>query len=133
MKHGATMNEDIDRVMNLLSKSGIIKPGQLHNLQMRVASDVTLKTVETFTKELVRQGHLTEFQALEVCRGKADQLMLGDYLLIDELGHLAFARRAHVRDARADALQHRLGARVAGVASAGHDGEGSQRGAFTAA
>jgi serine/threonine protein kinase len=52
-----------------------------------VASDLTLKTVETFARELVRLGHLTEFQAAEVCRGKADQLMLGDYLLIDEIGH----------------------------------------------
>lgn len=80
------MSLDIDRVMNLLSRSGIVNDGQLRQLRQRVAADVTLKTVETFTRELVRLGHLTEFQAQEVCRGKAEQLILGDYLLIDEIG-----------------------------------------------
>ena len=81
------MSDGIDGVMNLLSRSGIISEGQLRSLRERVASDLTLKTVETFARELVRMGHLTEFQAAEVCRGKADQLMLGDYLLIDQIGH----------------------------------------------
>lgn len=46
---------------------------------------------------LVEQGRLTPFQAAEICRGRASELLLGDYVLVDELGQGGMGRvyRAH--------------------------------------
>ena len=52
--------------------------------------------------------------------------------LIEQFGHLAFTRGTHVRDARADGLQNRLGAQEILCNAAGHDRQRALRGAFAA-
>ena len=60
------MNSDLDKLMNILSESGIVSGQQLDELRSQLDAEQTLQTVEAFVEELVRHGHLTKFQAAEV-------------------------------------------------------------------
>ena len=74
----------------------LLKPEQLAELaafQGKPSQDVI--------KELVRRGWLTAFQGRQILAGKADRLILGPYLLLEQLGtggsgHVFKARHRHM-------------------------------------
>jgi serine/threonine protein kinase/Leucine-rich repeat (LRR) protein len=77
------MAVDLDSVVKQLTDSGIIAPGKLENFVPPKASPTT---VDELVAELVKNHHLTQFQAAQVKAGKAKSLILGEYTILDKIG-----------------------------------------------
>jgi len=73
----------LETVLKELSDSGIIAPGKLENF---VPPKAHPTSVEELVGELVKQNHLTEFQAQEIAEGRAKSLIMGEYTLLDRIG-----------------------------------------------
>ncbi|HWA98695.1 MAG TPA: protein kinase, partial [Pirellulales bacterium] len=63
--------------------SGIIDPGKLSAF---IPPKAQPKSADELARELIRQNHLTKFQAQQVVAGKAKALILGNYTIIDKIG-----------------------------------------------
>ena len=77
------MTITIEKFVKQLADSGIISPGKLEEF---VPPKANPKTVEEFVAALVKENHLTKFQAQQVAAGKAKALMLGNYTILDKIG-----------------------------------------------
>src|SRR6185436_10802555 len=73
----------LDKFVKQLEESGIVDPGKLEAF---VPPKAFPKDAEELARELVKQKHLTKFQAHQVGAGKATALILGNYTLIDKIG-----------------------------------------------
>ncbi len=73
----------LEQFVKHLEDSGILAGDTLQNFIPPKASP---KDAEELVRELVRQKKLTKFQAEEVWRGKANTLVLGNYLLLEKIG-----------------------------------------------
>src|SRR6476661_2321688 len=73
----------LEIVVKQLADSGIIAPGKLEDF---VPPKAHPASVEQLVSELVKQNHLTRFQAQAVAAGKAKSLILGEYTLLDRIG-----------------------------------------------
>ncbi len=77
------MAASLETVIKQLSESSIISQGKLDNFLPPRAHP---KTVEELVTQLVKQNHLTPFQAQQVKLGKAKALILGNYTILDVIG-----------------------------------------------
>ena len=59
------------------------RAGKLENF---IPPKANPKSVEELVRELVKQNHLTKFQAQQVAVGKAKALILGGYTILDKIG-----------------------------------------------
>jgi len=66
-----------------LTDSGIIAQGKLDAFMPPKANP---QTAEELVAELVRQNHLTNFQAKQVAAGKSRSLILGGYTILEKIG-----------------------------------------------
>ncbi len=73
----------LETVVKQLEDSGIVAKGKLENF---VPPKAQPTSVEALVSELVKQNHLTKFQAQQVAAGKAKALMLGNYTILDKIG-----------------------------------------------
>src|SRR5579864_1075504 len=73
----------LEQVVKQLGDSGIVAPGKLENF---VPPKAHPKNAEELVTELVKQNHLTRFQAAQVAAGKAKALILGNYTILDKIG-----------------------------------------------
>ena len=73
----------LESVVKQLTDSGIIAPGQLEHF---IPPKADPKTVEELIAQLVKENHLTKFQAAQVAAGKAKSLILGEYTILDRIG-----------------------------------------------
>lgn len=73
----------IDTVVKQLTDSGIIALGKLEHF---IPPKAHPQSVEALTQELVKQNHLTKFQAHQVAAGKVKALILGGYTILDKIG-----------------------------------------------
>jgi len=73
----------LETVVKQLADSGIISQGQLENF---VPPKAHPTSVEALVAELVKNNHLTKFQAAQVAAGKAKSLILGGYTILDKIG-----------------------------------------------
>src|SRR5271168_3959801 len=73
----------LETVVKQLEDSGIIAPGKLESF---VPPKANPQSVEELVAELVKQNHLTKFQAQHVNAGKTKSLILGGYTIIDKIG-----------------------------------------------
>lgn len=74
------MSITLDQFREALSKYGILSESQLASLTTN-ATDV-----ETLARELVQQGTLTRFQAINIYQGRGKGLVYGEYVVLDKLG-----------------------------------------------
>ncbi|MCE9603864.1 MAG: protein kinase [Planctomycetia bacterium] len=70
-------------IVKQLEDSGIVAPGKLENF---VPPKAHPTSVEELVAELVKQHHLTKFQAAQVTGGRAKSLILGGYTILDKIG-----------------------------------------------
>ena len=77
------MAASLETVVKQLEDSGIVAPGKLENF---IPPKANPKSVEELVRELVKQNHLTKFQAQQVALGKSKALILGGYTLLDKIG-----------------------------------------------
>src|SRR5689334_18705059 len=73
----------LETVVKQLTDSGIISQGKLENF---VPPKAHPQSADVLIAELVKQNHLTKFQAQAVAAGKAKSLILGEYTLLDRIG-----------------------------------------------
>jgi serine/threonine protein kinase/Leucine-rich repeat (LRR) protein len=77
------MANALETVVKQLTDSGIVAPGKLENF---IPPKAHPQSVEELVAELVKQNHLTKFQAAQVAAGKAKSLILGNYTILDKIG-----------------------------------------------
>lgn len=73
----------LETVVKQLEDSGIVAPGKLENF---VPPKAHPTSAEELVRELVKQNHLTKFQATQVAAGKSKSLILGAYTILDRIG-----------------------------------------------
>ncbi len=73
----------LESIVKQLADSSIIAPGHLENF---VPPKAHPATVEELIAELVKNNHLTKFQAAQVAAGKTKSLILGEYTILDKIG-----------------------------------------------
>ncbi|HEX4132962.1 MAG TPA: SUMF1/EgtB/PvdO family nonheme iron enzyme [Pirellulales bacterium] len=73
----------LETVVKQLEDSGIVAAGKLENF---VPPKAHPKDVAELVAELVKQNHLTRFQAQQVAAGKVKALILGEYTILDKIG-----------------------------------------------
>ena len=77
------MAANLETVVKQLADSGILAPGKLENF---IPPKANPTSVDEFVAELVKNNHLTSFQAAQVKAGKAKALILGEYTIVDKIG-----------------------------------------------
>jgi len=80
---------DLESIVKQLNDSGIIAAGKLENF---VPPKANPQSVDELVQELVKQNHLTPFQAQQVRAGKAKALILGGYTILNRIGAGAWGR-----------------------------------------
>ena len=76
----------LDQFVQTLSESGLMTKQDVQRLLSGLSDDDKPKNGEEMAKLLFRQGKLTKFQTQSVYKGKAKGLILGDYVLLDQIG-----------------------------------------------
>ena len=77
------MAANLETVVKQLTDSGIVAPGKLEKFVLPQADP---KTADELVAALVKQKHLTPFQAQHVKAGKAKALILGNYTVLEMIG-----------------------------------------------
>jgi formylglycine-generating enzyme required for sulfatase activity/serine/threonine protein kinase len=77
------MSVELKSVVKQLEDSGIVAAGSLENF---VPPKAHPASVEELVRELVKQHHLTKFQAHQIAAGKVKALILGGYTILDRIG-----------------------------------------------
>jgi WD40 repeat protein/Leucine-rich repeat (LRR) protein len=77
------MASPLETVVKQLADSGILAPGKLENF---VPPKANPTSVEELVAELVKNHHLTPFQAAQVKAGKVRALILGNYTILEKIG-----------------------------------------------
>ncbi|QDT05460.1 Serine/threonine-protein kinase PknB [Rubripirellula lacrimiformis] len=86
------MSKSLNRLVELLIKSGTVSEGQIEGIRAELAAmgdredSHTKDRDQVLAKQLTDSGVLTDFQACSVRDGKSDELVLDDYLILDEIG-----------------------------------------------
>src|SRR6202140_5078244 len=73
----------LDKFVKQLEDSGIVAAGKLENF---IPPKAHPTSVEELVAELVKNHHLTKFQAQHVNAGKTKSLILGGYTILDKIG-----------------------------------------------
>ena len=84
-----------------LSQIGLLPPAEIEALKAAQA-DKLEADADALARELVEQGKLSRFQAAAVYQGRAEALVLGNYLVIDKLGAGGMGQVFRARHRRMD-------------------------------
>ncbi len=76
----------LDQFVQTLSDSGLMTKEDVQQLLVGMSDDDKPKTGEEMAKLLFRQGKLTKFQTESVYKGRSKGLILGDYVLLEQIG-----------------------------------------------
>jgi len=76
------MSESLDRFIAMLLRSGLITEAQLDALRQQLSGDPNSGTEELFASKLADSGHLSDFQAQELRDGNIENLIVGDYVIL---------------------------------------------------
>ena len=80
------MAVSLEQFVENLVRSGLFTAAELAAFQEGLAPERRAKDAQGFARELVRAGRLTKYQAAEIYQGKTKGLVLGDYVVLDEIG-----------------------------------------------
>jgi len=80
------MAESWKQFVSALETSGIFTEQEVAALRDRCISDIRLNDSKSLAGDLVREGKLTEFQAVAILQGQQQALSFGEYLVIDRIG-----------------------------------------------
>ena len=70
-----------------LHDSGLLPRAEVKDLLDSLPPDQRPKDLKNLARELVRHQKLTAYQAKEVYAGKAKSLVLGNYVVLERIGH----------------------------------------------
>ncbi len=77
----------VEQVASFLTSSGLLSPEKVSELLSRASQQGDSADVGQVLDELQNSGRLTPFQCEAIRRGQAADLILGNYVLMDRLGH----------------------------------------------
>ena len=80
----------VEQFAERLMLSGLMPEEQARKLIDDLLASSSVPNGETLAEELVKQKKLTRFQAEQICAGNAASLTLGNYVILDKLGHGPF-------------------------------------------
>ena len=80
------MAVSLEQFVENLVRSGLFTAAELAAFQQNLAPDRRPGKPQDLARELVRAGRLTKYQAAEIYQGKTKGLVLGDYVVLDEIG-----------------------------------------------
>jgi len=80
------MAASVEQFGKALTASGLFTADELRTLWAALPADARPKTGDALSQWLVEQGKLTQFQAEELLAGRGSSLLMGDYVLVEELG-----------------------------------------------
>jgi len=69
-----------------LLRSGLFAAAELARFQENLPPDRRPQVPQDLARELIHAGRLTKYQAAQVYQGKTKGLVLGDYVVLDEIG-----------------------------------------------
>ncbi|HUT88004.1 MAG TPA: protein kinase, partial [Thermoguttaceae bacterium] len=80
------MPVSVEQFVENLVRSGLFTPAELAAFQQDLPPDRRPRKPQDLARELVQAGWLTKYQAAEIYQGKTKGLVLGDYVVLDEIG-----------------------------------------------
>jgi serine/threonine-protein kinase len=80
------MGMSLEQFIDLLSSTGLLSAAEVSTLCDGLAADQRPADAETLARLLVDRGKLTTYQAITICQGRQRPLVLGEYVILDELG-----------------------------------------------
>jgi WD40 repeat protein/serine/threonine protein kinase len=80
------MTVSIEQFVNNLAASGLTTPDEIAAFQNALPGDAQPADGEALAKALVQAGRLTRYQASMVYHGKGQNLILGNYIVLEKLG-----------------------------------------------
>jgi serine/threonine protein kinase len=89
------MTSALQRFIDLLLQSGVVTREEIRQIRSQLSEEAQTDEMTTdhyVLQQLADSGHLTDFQASAVHQGKSDELMLDDYLIMDEIGRGGMGR-----------------------------------------
>ncbi len=76
----------LEQLVQGLTASGLLSAEEIASFQAALPKEKRPRDAQQLAVELVRQGKLTKFQASEAFNGRARNLVLGDYVVLDKIG-----------------------------------------------
>ena len=78
--------EQIKKLVKLIDKSGVMSADEVKQFQASLPPEQKPKTAKELAKFLIRADKLTRYQAQEIIKGRTGALVLGNYVILDEIG-----------------------------------------------
>ena len=79
------MSDSLDRFIKLLLRSGLITESQLSEIRSQLTPNDSSSFHKDLADKLADSGHLTAFQADELRQGHIEDLVVGDYIILEFL------------------------------------------------
>ena len=99
-----SMSESHREFVELLAGSGLLSADEVFEFLDGLPLHEVPTDVRGLAQILVRHGKLTRFQARAICQGKARGLVMGNYVVLDELGRGGMGRVYKARHRRMDRI-----------------------------
>ena len=81
------MAVSLEQFVENLVRSGLFTADELAAFQHGLPPERQPQKPQDLARELIQAGRLTKFQAAQVYQGKTKGLVLGDYVIQDQIGH----------------------------------------------
>jgi serine/threonine protein kinase len=91
--------DQLDEFIHRVVQSGLLTQGDVQQVMHVLAQQGRKRSVNELATELIKQEKLTMFQTKEICAGRGNNLILGNYVVMEKLGDggMGLVVKAHHR------------------------------------